>query len=186
MSLDARWIRLRAVWLLVIPFLWLARPSPVVMAWGGGLAVLGLTVRSWAAGVIRKGRELSIEGPYAYTRNPLYVGSLLVGVGVTVAGGRWYFVVAFLLFFVLVYGRTILGEAELLEELFGEAYELYARHVPLVVPRVTPWRPPPLAPPDRDGRGRFAVDRWRRNREYEAVAGTVAGFAFLAAKMLWM
>ncbi|HZD05008.1 MAG TPA: methyltransferase, partial [Longimicrobiales bacterium] len=104
-----RWLRLRAVWLLVIPFLWLARPTPALLATGAGLAAVGLAVRAWAAGFIHKERELTTAGPYAYTRNPLYLGSFLVGIGVTVAGGRWLFVVFFLVFFVLVYGRTIRG-----------------------------------------------------------------------------
>ncbi|HSR43372.1 MAG TPA: methyltransferase [Longimicrobiales bacterium] len=180
MKPDMRWIRLRAVWLLVIPFLWLARPTPELLAWGGALAALGLAVRSWAAGFIRKEKELTTGGPYAHTRNPLYVGSFLVGVGVTVAGGRWIFVALFLLFFVFVYGRTIRGEADLLEGLFGDRYRHYARHVPLVIPRLTAYRPP------QEGRAEFTLSRWRRNREYEAVAGTLAGFAFLAARMIWM
>lgn len=179
-----RWIRLRAVWLLVLPFLWLARPTPTLLAWGGGVAALGLAVRSWAAGVIRKEKELTTRGPYAYTRNPLYVGSFLVGLGVTVAGGRWIFVAGFLLFFLLVYGRTMRGEAELLEGLFGEEYQHYARHVPLVLPRLTPYGSPRSAV--GSGGPGFALRRWLRNREYEALAGAAAGFAFLAAKMLWI
>ena len=195
MKLSWRRIRLRAVWLLVVPFLWLARPTPELLAWGGALAALGLAIRSWAAGHIRKEKELTTGGPYAHTRNPLYVGSFLVGLGVTVAGGRWLFVVLFLAFFVFVYGRTIRGEAELLEGLFGEEYRRYARHVPLILPRPTPYRPEDASGTDPGDDGGsvgsgagapFTLSRWRRNREYEALGGAVAGFAFLLAKMLWM
>lgn len=176
-----RRLRLRAVWLLVIPFLWLARPSPALLAWGGGLAAVGLVVRGWAAGVIRKEKELTVRGPYAFTRNPLYVGTFLLGLGVTIAGGRWIFVVLFLLFYGLVYGRTIRGEAALLEELFGDSYRDYAAAVPLLIPRPTPYRPK-----ESSGPASFTFSRYRRNREYEALLGTVAGFAFLAARVWWL
>ena len=181
MSVSLRRLRLKAVWLLVIPFLWLADPRPGLLLAGALLAALGLAVRAWAAGVIHKERELSTGGPYAHTRNPLYVGSFLIGLGVTVAGGRWFFVAAFLLFFAWVYTRTIRSEAATLEGLFGESYREYARHVPAFLPRPTPWRRGERTP----ARPAFTVDRWRRNREYEALLGVVAGFAFLFAKMLW-
>jgi len=180
MSFSLRWLRLRAVWILAVPFLVLARPTPELLMAGGVLAAAGLALRAWAAGHIRKDRELSVGGPYAHTRNPLYVGSFLIGVGVVVAGGRWWFVALFALVFIFLYGRTIRGEASLLEELFGEEYRRYARHVPLVVPRLGAWRP------DGATAAKFDLRRWRQNREYEALAGTLAGFAVLTAKMLWM
>jgi hypothetical protein len=106
------------------------------------------------------------------------VGSFFLGVGVTLAGGHWAFVALFLVFFALVYGRTIRGEARLLEEAFGDEYRVYACAVPLVVPRLTRYR--------RVGAtGAFTLERWRKNREYEALVGAVAGLAFLAARMLW-
>ena len=182
MTLSLRRLRLRAVWLLVVPFLLLARPTPALLALGGALAALGAALRAWAAGFIHKERELSTAGPYAHTRNPLYLGSFLIGLGVTVAGGRWPFVLLFLGFFALVYGRTIRAEARLLEERFGARYVEYARHVPLFVPRPLPYRTGTMEGPTSGG---FTVERWRRNREYEALLGVVAGFAFLALKLLW-
>lgn len=180
MKPDLRWLRLRAVWLLIIPFVWYARPTPRLLAAGATISLVGLAARSWAAGHIRKERELTTHGPYAHTRNPLYVGSFFLGLGVTVAGGRWVFVVLFLLFFLLVYGRTIGGEARLLEDLYGERYRHYAAHVPLVLPRLTAYRPP-----DDDERASFTLRRYRKNREWEALLGTLAGFAVLVGKMLW-
>jgi protein-S-isoprenylcysteine O-methyltransferase Ste14 len=168
------------VWLLVVPFLWLARPTPASLAVGGILALLGAALRGWAAGTIRKERELSTTGPYAHTRNPLYLGSFLIGAGVSVAGGRWELALLFLVFFAWVYGRAIRAEARLLGERFGERYAEYARSVPLFVPRVAPYRDSLGAAPDG-----FTLARWRRNREYEALLGVIAGFAFLAAKLIW-
>lgn len=173
-----RRIRLRLVWLLIIPFLWLAQPTPATLAAGGALAVLGLLIRAWAAGFIRKEERLATSGPYGHTRNPLYLGSFFLGLGVTLAGGQWYFVVLFLAFFTAVYGRTIRNEARLMEELFGDEYRQWAAQVPLFLPRLTGYR----APGGESG-GAFSVERWSGNKEYEALLGAAAGFAFLALRM---
>ena len=182
MALSLRKIRLRLVWLLVLPFLWYARPTPLLLGIGAGLAVLGLVVRAWAAGVIRKEKQLATSGIYAHTRNPLYLGSFFLGLGVTIAGGQWIFVVLFAVFFLTVYGRTMRGEAEFLEEAFGEAYRDYARNVPLLIPRPTAYRAPGLTEGEAPG---FSVERWRGNKEYEALMGAVAAFAFLALRLVW-
>lgn len=174
--MNMRRLRLRAVWLLVLPFLWLSRPAPDLLAIGGVLAALGLVIRAWAAGTIHKERELTTTGPYAYARNPLYVGSLFLGLGITLAGGHWIWPVVFLLFYVAVYGRTMAGEEALLTELFGDRYRDYAAQVPAVVPRFMPYREGDAAI------GGFTLSQYRRNREWEAGLGAVAGFAFLIGK----
>jgi hypothetical protein len=115
------------------------------------------------------------------------LGSFLLGLGVTAAGGRVLFVAVFVLFFTLVYSRTIRGEAQLLEQLFGEQYRDYAENVPLFLPRLTAWRAAGASLSDASSAGApaFSLERWRRNREYEALLGAFAGFAFLALRM-WM
>jgi len=163
-----------------LPFLWLAAPTPGLLLAGVLLAAVGLAIRAWAAGVIHKDRELTTSGPYAFTRNPLYLGSLLLGLGTVIAGGKWVFVLAFLAFFAVVYGRTMKHEEALLEEAFSERYRHYAAQVPLLVPRLAPYR----APGASAGSG-FSVTRYHRNREWEALVGAAAGFAFLVVKMLW-
>jgi protein-S-isoprenylcysteine O-methyltransferase Ste14 len=145
------------------------------------LAGVGLGLRAWAAGVIHKDRELTTTGPYAFTRNPLYLGSLLLGVGTALAGGLWLFMAGFLAFFVLVYGTTMRREEAFLEGAFEERYRHYAERVPLLVPRLAPYRAAEPAP----GSG-FSVLRYRRNREWEALLGAATGFAFLTLKMLWL
>lgn len=180
MALTLRQIRLRLVWLLVVPFLWFARPTPELLAAGGGLAVVGLLIRAWAAGFLRKEETLATTGPYAHTRNPLYLGSLFLGLGVTVAGGRWVFVVLFLAFFAWIYTRTMRSEARILEELFGQDYRHFAENVPLLLPRLTPYRAPGVT----GSQGRFTLERYRDNKEYEALLGAVAAFAFLAGRMI--
>lgn len=174
--MNLRRLRLRAVWLLVVPFLFLARPTVGLLIAGGLLAVLGLLLRGWAAGAIEKERELTTRGPYAHTRNPLYLGSLLLGTGVTLAGGHWIWPTLWMAFFAVVYGKTMAAEHRLLAQLFGERYRRYAEEVPVLFPRLTPW--PGDAAPD----GGFTWARYLRNREWEAALGALAGFAFLAAK----
>lgn len=181
MRLSDRRIRLGAVWLLVLPFLWFARPTPLSLAVGGAVALLGGAIRGWAAGHIRKDSTLTVSGPYAHVRNPLYVGSFLVGLGVTLAGAQPIFVVLFLSFYLLVYSRTAVDEARLLEERYGDAYQAYASQVPLFIPRPTPWYPEG----DR-ARKSFSTSLYRMNKEWEAGLGIVAGMLFLTLKMLFI
>jgi protein-S-isoprenylcysteine O-methyltransferase Ste14 len=176
-----RWIRLRAVWLLAILFFWFARPTPMLLAAGALVALVGLAVRAWAAGFIQKDTELATDGPYAFTRNPLYLGSLLLGLGAVLAGGSWIFGVVFIAFFALVYGRTMKREEALLEELFGDRYRRYASSVPLLAPRMPRYRP--AEPTDA---ARFSAARYWSHREYHALLGTLAGFALLAVKLFWL
>jgi protein-S-isoprenylcysteine O-methyltransferase Ste14 len=180
LKLDLRTLRLRGVWLLVVPFVLLARPTPTLLAVGALIAALGVALRGWAAGLIRKDRELSTTGPYAHTRNPLYLGSFLIGLGAMLAGGRWELVLSFVVFYALVYGAVIRAEARALEERFGEPYLRWARAVPIFLPRAGAYR----GGTAEGGGPRFTFERWRRNREYEALLGVLAGFAFLTAKLL--
>lgn len=174
-----RVLRLRAVWLLIIPFYIYASPSTALIWCGAGISAVGLALRAWAAGSILKDRELATTGPYAYVRNPLYLGSFGLGVGVTVAGGQWVLGVAFLAFFALVYRATVLREAVELEKRFGERYRVYEARVPSVVPRMSAYRDEGSAP----GSVGFSRTRYLRNREWEAALGAVAAFGLLALKM---
>lgn len=179
MALTMRQLRLRAVWLIVIPFLWLSRPSATTLVVGCALAAVGLFIRGWSAGTIHKDQELTVSGPYAFTRNPLYLGSFFIGLGVSIAGGHWIWPTVFLLFFATVYTRTMTGEARHLGELFPERYAEYVDEVPAFLPRLTPYRP-------RDGRtAGFRWAQYARNREWEASLGALAAFGLLAAKTYW-
>lgn len=174
-------VRLRGPWLLVVPFVVFARPTPRSLVLGGVVALLGCGLRSWAAGHIRKKEALAVTGPYAHLRHPLYAGSLLLGLGVTVAAARLSFYVAFALFFLVVYIRTAQGEDRALERRFGDAFRRYRARVRGLIPRLTPYRPEGAVPGPRR---RFSPGRWLRNREYEALLGTAAGIGVLALKMV--
>lgn len=171
-----RTLRLKLVWLLVVPFLWFAAPTGYSILVGAALGLTGLLIRGWAAGTIRKEEELTTTGPYAYLRHPLYLGSLLLGVGITLAGGHEAWVLLFLLFYVTVYTRTMVGEAALLTELFGERYAHYAARVPAFLPSVVPYGPPGVA---GDG---FTFARYGRNKEWEALAGYVLVFGYFVVR----
>ena len=118
-------------------FLLFARPRPVTLLAGVIVSVLGLLLRAWASGHIRKNSSLATSGPYAYTRNPLYLGNFLLGVGFTIGSGWWPLGVLFAVLFLGIYLPVMRVESQTLIQLFGESYQAYARGVPLFFPRVT-------------------------------------------------
>ncbi len=184
MKLSLRAQRLKLIWLLILPFFYFARPTATLLIWGGASTMVGALIRAWAAGCIRKDRHLCTSGPYAFTRNPLYFGSFFVGLGVTVAGGQWLFILAFLIFFGWVYVRTMRAETDLLEELFGDAFRDYRDSVPVLIPRLTPYRRPDTPTESGPAPG-FSFSMYWLNSEYEAALGILAGFAFFIIKMVW-
>lgn len=177
MALTVKQIRLRGVWLLVPPFFYFARPTPTSLAIGGGLVALGLLIRAWSAGVIHKDRVLSTTGPYAHTRNPLYLGTFFLGLGAAAASNQWIFGAIFLLGFVWVYGSSMREEAGRLEGVFGDEYRAFADAVPMFFPRLTPAR---LSDAKSAG---FDLSRWKANREWEALLGAVVMFGVLVGKL---
>ena len=176
-TVNLRTLRLRGVWLLVLPFFWLAEPTWPSLAAGAPLTLAGLFLRAWAAGHIRKEETLAAGGPYAFVRNPLYLGSLLVGVGLTIAGGHWIWPALFVAFFVTAYAPTAGEEADRLTRLFGDRYRDYSAEVPAWLPRRTSYRAP-----DHEARTRFAWRRYSRNREWEALLGGAAALGILALR----
>ena len=177
--MNLRKLRLRAVWLIVLPFFFFSHPTVGLVAGGAVLAAVGLWIRGWSAGTIRKDEELTTSGPYAFSRNPLYVGSLVIGVGVSLAGGHWVWPTVFVLFYTGVYGRTMAHEAARLTEIFGDRYLDYAAHVPGFLPRATPYR----SGASGGGSG-FRWSQYKRNREWEASLGALAAFGVLLLKSL--
>lgn len=181
MPLSLRKLRLRAVWLLIVPFYYFAVPTVSTLVLGVALGGIGLSIRAWAAGSIEKNRELATNGPYAYTRNPLYLGSFFLGLGTTLGGGRWVFMVLFLVFYLTVYRATAVREEAELEKMFGERYQTYSAAVPFFLPRFSPYRGSEKT--EEPGRG-FSVAQYVRNREWEAGLGAMAGFGGLVLKMV--
>ncbi len=160
---------------LGVLYLVLAQPTLHLLIAGSVIALCGLLLRAWAAGLLDKNDRLATDGPYAWTRNPLYLGSLFIGIGLVVAGASWILAGAFILFFMAVYWPVIRREEEGLRRRFGETFERYAERVPLFIPGFRK---------GAAGGDRFRWSRYRKNREYEAALGYAAVIAFLLAKMM--
>lgn len=167
-----------------------ASPSASSLAAGAFIAIIGLVIRAWASGHLKKNQELTTSGPYAHTRNPLYLGTFLLGTGVAVGGGTPWFVALFATFYLLIYVPVMFAEAETMRGLFAEDYELYSRQVPLFVPRFTPYRADSSSQDTGSYRSRlgnqrrFDVSLYLRHREYRAAFGFVVAYALLAAKLV--
>ncbi len=171
----ARW-RVPLAFLFGVAYLVFSRPAVLLLIAGGGVALAGLALRAIAAGHLEKDSSLASSGPYAYTRNPLYLGSFLLGMGFALAGGSWVLGLAFLLLFSLVYWPVMRREEENLRRHFGEAYEHYAAQVPIFLPRGRSRRA-------GSSSEKFRWERYRKNREYEAALGFVVGMVFLVLKL---
>ena len=175
----AKKLRLPLGFLLGILYLLFARPTPLGLAVGGIVALLGVLVRAWASGHISKNERLAISGPYAHTRNPLYFGSFLIAAGFAMAA-HWSLLLLVIGFFALVYAPTIERERANISSRFPDAYAEYSQNVPRFVPRPTPWRP--VMPPNADPiEGRFSFELYMKHGEWKA------GLTFLLALgwLLW-
>lgn len=176
----ARRARVPLGFIVAAIFLIFARPSWRSLAWGLVLVVPGLWLRGYAAGYVKKNAELTRTGPYAYTRNPLYLGSMSIAAGFAVAAGRWWLVVLLVGMFLLIYVPTILSEEQFLRGTFFQ-FEDYAKRVPRLLPRLTPAR---FDDPNR-GMGRFSRERYFHHREYNASIGAAALYVALILRM-WL
>ncbi len=164
-------LRVPGGFLLVAAFAWLSNPGPRSLLVGLPLASAGLLVRTWAAGYLAKNENLATSGPYALTRNPLYIGTLLVAAGLVIAAARWELAILFAAVFLCVYLPVIEIEEQHLRKLFPE-YATYADRVPVLWPRLAA----------DGGREKFRWALYLRNQEYQALAGFVAGAVFLTWK----
>jgi len=169
-------VRVPLGFLFGILFLVFARPGWLSLGIGGGIAVIGILIRAWASGHIRKNRELAVSGPYAYTRNPLYLGSFLLGTGFTAASGFWWIPILFCILFLGIYLPVMNVEKVDLKGLFGKAYDEYAEHVPLFFPRLTAWK--------KSGE-KFDFQLYLNYREYRAALGLIFALGILAAKVIF-
>jgi protein-S-isoprenylcysteine O-methyltransferase Ste14 len=172
-----RW-RVRAGTFLVFAVLLFARPAWKPLVAGLAVSLAGLTVRAWAAGHLRKEKELAISGPYRYSRNPLYFGSMIIGIGFAV--GSWSWIVAAILaaYFLVFYPVVIIEERARMRKLFPEAYGSYERTVPLFFP----------APGKNGQTGKlpFSAALYIKNKEFRALLGTLVFWVLLTAKMFFL
>jgi protein-S-isoprenylcysteine O-methyltransferase Ste14 len=175
----ARRIRVPLGFVFAGVFLWLARPTWQTMLASLLLVVPGVWLRAYAAGYVRKNAELTRTGPYAYTRNPLYLGSMMIAFGFAAAAGSWVILIVLAVLFAVIYLPTIRSEEAYLREHFA-GFEEYAAKVPRLLPRLTAAEFP--AHENASG-GRFSAMQWRHHREYNALMGAGAIYLALAVRL---
>lgn len=175
-SRIARRIRVPMGFAFAVLYFWLARPTWRFLAYGALLILPGLLIRALASGHVRKNEALATSGPYAYTRNPLYLGSLLMGIGFSLAARSWWVGVALVVMFFAIYLPVIRDEEAFLRSKFPE-FDDYAQAVPRMFPRLSAY------PGSDKSAGGFSVDLYRKHREYNALVGALAMLAALVVKM---
>jgi protein-S-isoprenylcysteine O-methyltransferase Ste14 len=171
----ARRIRVPLGFAFAVVYVWLARPSKASLIAGSLILIPGLVLRGLASGHVQKDKQLTTSGPYAYTRNPLYLGSMILAAGFAVAARSWWIVGIMSLMFAAIYVPVISGEERYLRQTFPE-YEDYARRVPRMWPRLSPYC---------HQQSVYSSARFWKHREYNATIGCAALMAILVIKLLW-
>ena len=176
----AQRIRVPAGFLLAPLLVLAANPSPRSLVTGGLLSLLGLGIRAWASGYLKKNQELTTTGPYAHTRNPLYLGTFIMALGLAISTASWWFTIVFVTLYLLIYLPVMATEADTLNKLFPSEYPAYRSRVPMFLPRLTPYR----AEGEKAASERtFSLAQYVKHREYRAAIGVVLAYALLAAKV---
>ena len=167
--------RVTAGFVMVAAFAFFSHPTQRSLDIGLPVSLLGLALRAWAAGHLAKNQRLAVSGPYAFTRNPLYLGTLLTALGLAAAGDSPGLAILFTVLFLLVYLPAIELEEQHLKSILP-GYVAFAARVPLLLPR---W-PEGLGPDD------FSMALYRKNREYQALGGWFLGAGWLIVKAVWL
>ena len=173
-SAVARRIRVPLGFAFAVVYVWLARPTRLSIIVGALVLIPGLLLRAVASGHVQKNRELTTSGPYAYTRNPLYLGSLILAAGFAIAARNCWIAALMVAMFFAIYLPVILAEERFLRQAFPE-YDDYARHVPRLWLKLTPFR---------QQRGSFSSDLYWKHREYNALLGSLLVIGLLVLKLL--
>jgi protein-S-isoprenylcysteine O-methyltransferase Ste14 len=145
--------------------LWRRAPQPAAIGWSLLLVVPGLWLRGYAAGYVKKNQELTITGPYAHVRNPLYLGSMLMAAGFALALESWIVALVLALGFLVIYVPVIASEERFLRATFPE-FVPYSKQVPRLIPRLTP-----AASSGGPSGSRFFLALYLKHREYNALLG---------------
>jgi protein-S-isoprenylcysteine O-methyltransferase Ste14 len=168
-------LRVPLGFLFAAVFIIFSRPTTITILIGAIVAFCGLMVRAWASGHIRKNAVLGVSGPYAYTRNPLYLGSFLLGIGFTIASGRPILWMLFVGLFLGIYWPVMRLEESHLKKLFGEEYLRYAAQVPLFFPSLKSFKSDGVS-------SSFDSSLYMRYREYRAALGALLAIGILMVK----
>ena len=174
----SRW-RVRLGYILGAVLLFLAEPIPCSILLGAAVGAVGLIIRAYAAGYLHKQDVLTTTGPYAWTRNPLYLGSSILAIGAAVAMHSWIAAVLILVYFVVVYSFVMRREEMELRGKHGQAFDAYAASVPLFFPGFT------RISTSGQASGSFSWAQYRRNHEYEAPLGFLFLLILLVGIWRW-
>jgi protein-S-isoprenylcysteine O-methyltransferase Ste14 len=177
-SFFVRW-RVRLGYPLAVAVLWFARPTPRGIVLGTAVGLVGLWLRAYSAGHLHKHEFLSVAGPYTRTRNPLYLGSAILALGVAVATHSWTSTLILCGYFALFYSIVMRREEVELRQRYGGAFDEYARAVPLFLPRMT------AARLSGGSAGVFSFEQYKRNREYRAATGFLLLLILLLVIWRW-
>lgn len=178
-SRIARRIRVPLGFAFAAVFLWAARPTPLFLALSLLLVAPGLLLRGYAAGYVKKNAQLTTTGPYAYTRNPLYLGSMLIAFGFALGAHNVWIAIALAILFAVVYIPVIRSEEQYLRSAFP-GFDEYAARVPRLVPRIVSANGKHTAP------GEFSAALYRKHREYNAFIGAASMYAALILKLIFL
>ncbi|MBN1224143.1 MAG: isoprenylcysteine carboxylmethyltransferase family protein [Candidatus Aminicenantes bacterium] len=170
-----RW-RVRTGFLASLITLIAAHPDFLSLIYGFIVALIGLALRTWACINLKKEKELTTSGPYRYTRNPLYLGNLIIGIGIVIASRSWWVLALFFVYFLVFYPIAIDVEKKRMAEFFPDGYSEYSQKVPLFIPTLKPKLPA--------GEKRASRQLYRKNREYRALMGTTIYWIVLLVKLL--
>lgn len=174
--------RVRLGYPLAVAVLYFARPTPPSIMLGALIGIVGLAVRALAAGYLHKQEVLTTTGPYAYSRNPLYLGSSILALGVAIATRSWISAILLIVYFSLFYSIVMQREANELRARHGAAFDEYAKTVPLFLPKLT------AGTGSGDTASSFSLAQYQKNHEWQAAIGFLILLVVLYTRMspfLW-
>lgn len=171
----ARRIRVPLGFIFAALYIWLARPAWWSIGVGAGISLFGVLTRALASGHVRKNEELTTTGPYGYTRNPLYLGSIVIAIGFAIAARSLWIGIVLVVLFLAIYVPVIRSEEEFLRGKFAN-FDEYVARVPRLFPRLTS--------PSAES-GSFSQQLYLQHREYNALIGTVLMVCALIIKLVW-
>jgi protein-S-isoprenylcysteine O-methyltransferase Ste14 len=172
----ARRIRVPLGFAFAVIYFWLARPTLKSLAIGSAVIAIGVVIRALASGHVRKNEQLTTSGPYAHTRNPLYLGSIILAIGFALAARNWWIGAGLALLFFLIYLPVIRSEEAFLRQRFPE-FVRYEASVPQLLPRLRSFG---------DNSVTFSGELYWKHREYNAAVGSAAMLAALLVKLIWI
>ena len=184
--------RLGLAYFGILVLIYYSRMHALSLAIGLVPIVAGQALRVWSAGHLVKNKRLTTTGPYAYVRNPLYLGAITIVIGFCIVGmppwdltyslsnpRMWLYVVFITAFFLYYMPRKMKIEGERLHAIYGEDYERYDRAVPDMLPRLTPY----LSGDNTRWTWRQSVD----NSEHGTIMSLGVGLALMIGRawLLW-